>query len=86
MPDSKASIRTRKYDPQKQNRQPYSTVLEFKHDNMQRKKMHVNISIIVKTVGRISLNDGGEVEEPESYNYFFVVFYVSEWKQISSCA
>ena len=42
--------------------------------------MQVNISIIVKTVGRISLCDGGKLEESEGYNYFFVVFYVLELK------
>ena len=38
--------------------------------------MYVNI----KTVGRISLCDGGKLEESEGYNYFFVVFYVLELK------
>ena len=38
--------------------------------------MHVNVNVTVKTVGRISLNDGGKLEESEGYNYFFVVFYV----------
>ena len=47
--------------------------------------MHVNISITVKTVGGISLYDGGKLGESEGYNYFFVVFHVLESKQISSC-
>ena len=38
--------------------------------------MHVNNSVIVKTVGGISLCDGGMLEESGGYNYFFVVFYV----------
>ena len=38
--------------------------------------MHVNNSVTVKTVGGISLCDGGQLEEPEGYNYFFVIFYV----------
>ena len=38
--------------------------------------MHVNNSIAVKTVGRISLCSGGKFEECEIYNYFFVKFYV----------
>ena len=42
--------------------------------------MHVNISITVKTVGRISLCDGRKLEKSEGYNYFFVVFYVIESK------
>ena len=40
--------------------------------------MHVNVSIRVKIVGGISLFDGGKLEKPEGYNYFFVVFYVLE--------
>ena len=42
--------------------------------------MHVNISVTVKTVGAISLFDGGKLEESEKYNYFFEVFYVLESK------
>ena len=37
--------------------------------------MHVNFSVTVKIVGGISICDGGKLEEPEGYNYFFVVFY-----------
>ena len=33
-------------------------------------RMHVNNSVTVKTVGRISLGDGGQLEESEGYNYF----------------
>ena len=44
------------------------------------KEIHVNISITVKTVGGISLCDGGKLVESEGYNYFFVVFYVLESK------
>ena len=36
--------------------------------------MHVNISVTVKTVGGISLCDGGQLEESEGHDYFFVVF------------
>ena len=42
--------------------------------------MHVNNSVTVKTVGEISLRDGGNMEESDGYNYFFVVFYVLESK------
>ena len=42
--------------------------------------MHVNVSFTVKTVGRISLFNGGKMEESEGYNYFFFVFYVLELK------
>ena len=42
--------------------------------------MHVNNSITVKTVGGIYLCDGGQLQESEGYNYFFVVFYVLESK------
>ena len=42
--------------------------------------MHVNNSVTVKIVGGISLCDGGQLEESEGYNYFFVVFYVLESK------
>ena len=34
--------------------------------------MHVNVSVTVKTVGGISLFDGGKLEESEGYNYFFL--------------
>ena len=43
-------------------------------------KMHVNVSVTVKTVGKISLFDGGKLEESEGYNYFFIIFYLSELK------
>ena len=36
--------------------------------------MHVNNSVTVKTVGGISLCDGGKLEESEGYNYFLAVF------------
>ena len=36
--------------------------------------MHVNNSVTVKTVGGISLCDGGQFEESEGYHYFYVVF------------
>ena len=42
--------------------------------------LRVNISVTIKTVGGISLCDGGQLEEPEGYNYFFVIFYVLESK------
>ena len=42
--------------------------------------MHVNISVKVKTVGKISSNDVGKLEESEGYNYFLVVFYLLELK------
>ena len=42
--------------------------------------MHINISVTVKTVGGISLCDGGKLEESEGYNYFFVIFYVLQLK------
>ena len=42
--------------------------------------MHVNTSVIVKTVGGISLLDGRKLEESEGYNYFFDVFNVLELK------
>ena len=42
--------------------------------------MHVNSSVTVKTVGGISLCDGGKLEESEGYNYFLVVFFVLELK------
>ena len=35
--------------------------------------MHENNSVTVKTVGEISLYDGGKLEKSEGYNYFFVV-------------
>ena len=37
--------------------------------------MHVKVSVAVKTVGGISVFDGGKLEESEGNNYFFVVFY-----------
>ena len=40
--------------------------------------MHVNVSVTVKTVGRISSFDVGKSEESEDYNYFFVLFYMLE--------
>ena len=43
-------------------------------------EMHLNISVTVKTVGGISSCDGGNLEESEGYNYFFVVFYVLKSK------
>ena len=43
-------------------------------------EMHVNNSVTVKTVGGISLCDGGKLEEYEEYNYFFIVFYMLELK------
>ena len=43
-------------------------------------EMQVNNSVTIKTVGGISLCDGGKLEESERYNYFFVVFYVLESK------
>ena len=46
----------------------------------QRKKCMLNNSVTVKTVGGISLCDGGQFEESEGYNYFYVVFYVLELK------
>ena len=46
----------------------------------QRKKIHVNDRITVKTVDGNSLCDGRKLEESEGYNYFFVVFYVLESK------
>ena len=42
--------------------------------------MHVNASVTVKTVGGISLYDGGMLQESDGYNYFFVIFYVLELK------
>ena len=48
--------------------------------------MHVIVRVTVKTVGGISLFDGGKVEESQEYNYIFVIFYVLESKLISSCA
>ena len=42
--------------------------------------MHVNDSVTVKTVGGISLFDGGKLEESEGYNYFFVVVFVLDLK------
>ena len=36
--------------------------------------MHVNISVTVKTIGGISLCDGGKLEDSEGYNYFFIIF------------
>ena len=42
--------------------------------------MHVNVSVTVKTVGGISLFDGGKLEESKGYNYFFGVFNVLESK------
>ena len=42
--------------------------------------MHINASITVKTVGGISLFDGGKLEESEGYNYFFDIFCVLESK------
>ena len=45
----------------------------------QRKKcIHLYSSITAKTVGEISLCDGGKLEESERYNHSFVVFYVLE--------
>ena len=46
--------------------------------------MRINISVTVKTVGRIAIFDDGKLEESEGYNYFFVIFYVLKSKQISS--
>ena len=42
--------------------------------------MHVNVGVTVKTIGGMSLFDGGKLEESEGYNYFFVVYYVLESK------
>ena len=36
--------------------------------------MHVNICVTVKTVGEISLCDGGKLEESEGCKYFFLRF------------
>ena len=44
------------------------------------KETHENISVTVKTVGGISLCDGGKLKESEGYNYFFVVFCVLKSK------
>ena len=48
----------------------------------QQRKNACNISVTVKTVGGISLCDGGKLpkKESEGYNYCFVVFYVLESK------
>ena len=43
-------------------------------------KMRVNFSVTVKTIGGISIWDGGKLEESEGYEYFFVVFYVLKSK------
>ena len=47
--------------------------------------MHVDSSVTVKTVGRISLNDGGKIEESEGY-ITFSSFSMLDSKSISSCA
>ena len=39
------------------------------------KEMHVNISVTVKTVSMISLNDGRKFEESEGNNFFFFFFF-----------
>ena len=36
--------------------------------------MHVNNSVTVKTVGGISLCDGGKLEESDEVNHFFCSF------------
>ena len=46
--------------------------------------MHVNVSGTVKTVGGISLFDGGKLEAYEGYIYFFVVLCVLESKYRSA--
>ena len=37
--------------------------------------MRVNISVTIKTVDGISLNDGGKLEESERYNYSGLVIW-----------
>ena len=46
----------------------------------QQRKKYMQTSALVKTVGGISLCDGGKLDETEGYNHFFVVFYVFESK------
>ena len=43
-------------------------------------EIHVNISITVNTVGRISLCDGGKLVQSEGCNYFFIISFVLESK------
>ena len=45
--------------------------------------MHVNNSGTVKTVGGISICDGGKLEESEVYINFYVIICVLESKQIT---
>ena len=44
--------------------------------------MHVNISVTVKTAGRISLNDGRKLEESEGYNYSRLSLSRTSWDLI----
>ena len=44
--------------------------------------MHVNVSVVVKTVDGISLFDGRKLEESEGYNNFMIIFYELESKYV----
>ena len=48
--------------------------------SQQPKNTCINISVTVKTIGRISLCDGGKLQGYEGHNYFSVVFNVLESK------